>query len=415
MAPLTAKFWGDGLEDVKKWVSEEDKALGKIPLSVNGRAPRPGDLVKNEDMARVLRSLGAHGATKGFYDAFPGRAIVRAVQKHGGCMTMEDLSEERTKSTFPESISVEYKGFRLHQVPPNGQGIAALIALSGLDALEKSHLVPPSLPNLDGTGWKSSQTWHAMIEMMRLGFADARSYACDQEFCKGKGRCIKTHHELLNPTRICQRANDLFDPHKATVQGAPDATSCTVSFQVVDKQGNAVSFVNSNYMGFGTGLVPDGCGFSLQNRGAGFSFQPGHPNLIEPLKRPFHTIIPAILTHADTHELYATLTNMGGFMQPQGHLQLTLALVAGLDPQMAIDQPRFCIPDGTRNGAILVEEGVPEDIVARLRELGHDVVGNVAGYARSVFGRAQIIKRDRETGVLWAGSDGRSDGCAMGY
>ena len=419
VAPITAVAWSSGVEnDIKKWISEEDLKEGNVPLTIDGSGPKPGDVMKNPDMARVLRSLGEQGATKGFYQSFPGQAIVDVVRKLGGCMTMEDLNDDLTKCTFPESIHIEYKGLKVHQIPPNGQGIAGLIALSGLNALEKSNKIPPIEASRTLCGWKSSQTLHAMIEMMRLGFGDARAFVCDEEFFNERGdEKFKSNAKeyLLDQSRIEKRATDVFNPDKATVQGIPDPTSCTVSFQVVDKDGNAVSFVNSNFMGFGTGIVPDGCGFTLQNRGGGFSFKEGHPNMIEPHKRPYHTIIPAMLTHADSGELYATISNMGGFMQPQGHMQLTVALANGLDPQAAIDLPRFCIADGTHNGQVLIEEGVEEATIETLLEQGHKMVENVDGYSRSIFGKAQIIKRDRITGVLWAGSDGRSDGCAAGF
>lgn len=177
-----------------------------------------------------------------------------------------------------------------------------------------------------------------------------------------------------------------------------------------------MSFVNSNYMGFGTGLTPKGCGFTLQNRGAGFSLDPSHPNALEPNKRPYHTIIPAMLTHADTGELHCTLSNMGGFMQPQGHLQLVVNLLANvLDPQTAIDAPRFCILDGSQNGTLFLEEGFHPETVSKLQQMGHKMKANIKGHEREVFGRAQIIVRNRETGVLCAGSDGRADGAALGY
>jgi len=429
---MTAQAWQTGLKkDVLKWCSEEDVQNGKVPLSVDGRGrgPNAGEIMVNRDMARVLRSLGKYGATKGFYNAFPGQAIVDAVQKHGGVMTMDDFTEEHTKCTFPETIYVEYKGVKLHQVPPNGQGVAGLIALSGLDALEKKGTIDAPAVVGGGTDWKSSQTWHAMIEMMRLGFADARAFVCDTDFCLekctnvegteagvGVEMNIKSNEFLLDAQRISDRAERMFHPNKAVVQGVPDPSNGTVSFQVVDGEGNAVSFVNSNYDGFGSGLVPDGCGFTLQNRGFGFSLEKDHPNAMEPYKRPYHTIIPGILTHADTDELYATISNMGGFMQPQGHMQLTVGMVSGgLDPQAAIDMPRFCISDGTHNGAVYIEEGVDGDTISELRSKKHNMQCDVSGYDRTVFGKAQIIKRDRETGVLWAGSDGRADGCACGF
>ena len=416
IGPVTAQFWGEGLErDIKKWCSQAEIECGNVPLSINGSAPKAGEIMFNKDMAQVLRSLGEHGATKGFYESFVGDSIVNTVQRHGGVITTDDLKENNTYSTFPEPIFVEYQGVKLHQVPPNGQGIAGLIALSGLGALEKKGIIPKPEAREGFNGWKSHKTWHAMIEMMRLGFGDSRAFVCDTEFCKGR-EGVKSNEFLLDKKRISDRAEKLFDPNEAVVHGIPDPSSGTISFQVVDKDGNAVSFVNSNYEGFGTGLVPDGCGFTLQNRGAGFSLDPEHPNFIEPHKRPFHTIIPGIITHADNDDLYATISNMGGFMQPQGHMQLTVGMVsAGLDPQAAIDMPRFSITDGTHDGTVFIEEGVDDDVLTELYDLKHKMQTNITGYGRTKFGKAQIIKRDRETGVLWAGSEGRADGCAFGY
>jgi gamma-glutamyltranspeptidase/glutathione hydrolase len=249
-----------------------------------------------------------------------------------------------------------------------------------------------------------------MIEMMRLGFADGRAHVADE------AHMSVSVEQLLDPKRINDRAESLFEPEKATIAGTPIASSCTVSFQVVDKDGNAISFVNSNYMGFGTGIVPSGCGFTLQNRGFGFTLEQNHPNVVAPRKRPYHTIIPGMITYSDTNELHSTISNMGGNMQPQGHLQLTVDMVAGgLDPQAAIDLPRFCIADGTKDGMVQIEGGVEEKDILELKVRGHNLQDNVFGHARSVFGRAQIIKRNRQTGVLWGGSDGRADGCAIGF
>lgn len=400
VGPVTSHFWRSGMSQIAKWIPEGDT----VPLTVDGReGPRPGEILRNPDLARVLRELGQKGAAEGFYEGSTGKAIVDVVRKHGGVVTMEDL--KRQSCSFPKPCSADYRDVTLWQVPPNGQGIAGLIALKGLAHLEEKGIIQISTENIG-----RADAYHAMIEMMRLGFADGRAHAADE------AHMSVTVEQLLNGKRIRERAEKLFDPKKATIAGSPVSSSCTVSFQVVDKEGNAVSFVNSNFMGFGTGIVPAGCGFTLQNRGAGFTLEEGHPNVVAPRKRPYHTIIPGMITHKDTNELHSTISNMGGNMQPQGHLQHLVNMVAGkLDPQASVNLPRFCIADGTKDGAVQIEGGVDETEIRELRARGHDLSSDVIGYARSVFGRAQIIKRDRETGVLWAGSDGRADGCAMGY
>lgn len=302
VAPVTSFHWRAGMQQITKWLSPGED----VPLTVDGTrrgAPQAGDVVFNPDMARVLRDLGEHGAEKGFYQGATGQAIVDVLEKHGGCLTLQDL-EDHT-STFPEPICTDYRGCRLWQVPPNGQGVAGLIALAGLHHLEDQRIISPITKESIGT----ADCYHTMIEMMRLGFADARAYISDPD------TMTVDNSWLVDKERIGTRAAKLFDPRKAVIEGAPDASSCTVSFQIVDSAGNAVSFVNSNYMGFGTGIVPKGCGFTLQNRGFGFTLQEGHPNTLAPSKRPYHTIIPGMLTHADTEELYATLSNMGGNMQ----------------------------------------------------------------------------------------------------
>jgi gamma-glutamyltranspeptidase / glutathione hydrolase len=424
VSPITSFFWNSSMSSITQWYTPEEVAADgfQYPLTskVTNKAPQPGEMYTNPDMANVLRELGKNGATNGFYKSWIGQSIIEVIQKHNGCMTIDDLHSYET-SIYPEPISVQYRNVRLWQVPPNGQGIAGLIALAGLQHLEQTDSM---ITKLSSTSIGCSEHYHTLIEMMRLGFADAKAYVSDPN------TMIKSSEQLLDPIRIGKRVDELFDPMNATIQSIPDASSCTVSFQVIDKDGNAISMVNSNYLGFGTGIVPNKCGFTLQNRGGGFTLDQGptHPNVVGPNKRPYHTIIPGIITHVDNnnnnnnnnndkHDLYATISNMGGFMQPQGHLQLVVNMIAGgMDPQGAIDTPRFCIADGTQNGTVLLETGIPEEIVNDLSKIkGHQIQSNISGYDRGYFGRAQIIKRERTTGVLWAGSDSRCDGCAMGY
>jgi gamma-glutamyltranspeptidase/glutathione hydrolase len=178
---------------------------------------------------------------------------------------------------------------------------------------------------------------------------------------------------------------------------------------VIDGEGNACSFINSLYMGFGTGIVPPGTGISLQNRGLLFSLA------LAPGKRPYHTIIPALATREADGSLYASFGVMGGFMQPQGHVQVIVNLIDdGLDPQAALDRPRFSIEGGAPGGPVALEEGITPETMQALQGMGHDV-RPTAGYERATFGRGQVILRDSDTGVLWAGSDPRADGQALGF
>ena len=408
VAPVISNHWADAMKPVRFWHSQlygNSESSPAIPFTVEetGKTPEVGQIYKNPELARVLRSLGRYGANDGFYNAFPGQAIVETLHSLGGVMEMNDLTSHT--SAFPNPIHVSYRGVKLWQAPPNSQGIAGLIALKSVEALEKSK-------KTDMASCDSVKRYHSLIEAMRLGFHDAREHVAGDT----DPDCIQW---LLDDARIYERANRLYDPELATAQlyyGHGDTATGTVSFNIIDGHGNAISFVNSNYMGFGTGIVPAGCGFSLQNRGYGFSLVENVPNALEPNKRPFHTILPGLLTHEDTNELYGTLSNMGGFMQPQGHLQLTVNLVArGMDPQAAVDEARFCIADGTCQGKVLLEEGIPEETTSQLLRMGHNLLADIDGPERSIFGKAQIITRNRNTGIICAGSDGRGDGCAIGY
>jgi gamma-glutamyltranspeptidase/glutathione hydrolase len=254
----------------------------------------------------------------------------------------------------------------------------------------------------------SAERLHLEIEALRLAFADTRWYVADPAI---KHVPIE---ELLSKGYADERRK-LIDLQRATIdqkRGTPVAGSDTVFFCTADRWGNACSFINSNYMGFGTGIVPPGWGFTLQNRGANFSLEAGHPNALVPRKRPYHTIIPAMITREEDNSLFAPFGVMGGFMQPQGHLQVFLALADGLEPQAALELPRFCIADGTAGGEVALEEGLPEAVMADLARRGHPVQ-KVSGWERALFGRGQVILRDPVSGLLIGGSDPRADGCAM--
>ncbi len=389
VSPLTAHSWSRGAERQLK------HALNGDELMIDGRAPKAGEVFRNPGLAKTLRVI-AEQNKRGFYEGQIADAIVEAIRASGGCMAGDDLAAH--VSTWETPISVTYRGLRVYECPPNGQGIAALI---GLNLLEGFDL--PSMPSL------SVEKTHLMIEAMRLAFADARWYVADPAFSN------IPIHELLSKEYGNQRRK-LIDPARAVIdplRGTPTASSNTVYLSVVDEQGNACSFINSNYAGFGTGIVPKGWGFTLQNRGHNFSLDPNHPNALAPRKRPYHTIIPAMVTREADGSLYASYGVMGGFMQPQGHAQVLSALAdEGLDPQSALDLPRFCIDVEEAGGKVAIEESMPVETFSALERMGHPVY-SVSGYDRAVFGRGQVILRDPQSGILCAGSDPRADGCAM--
>lgn len=393
VTPLTAYFWN--------WSVHGN--LGRYPggrqLTIDGRAPQAGEVFHNPGLARSLREV-AEGGRQAFYQGAIAESIAAAVQAAGGCLAVEDLAAHH--STWEEPVSVTYRGTRVWECPPNGQGLAALLALNILEGFDLAEMPPFSASRL-----------HLEIEALRLAFADARWYVADPSFSP------LPLADLLSKEYAARR-RALIDPALATLDqhhGSPALSSDTVYLSVVDGQGNACSFINSNYDDFGSGIVPDGCGFALQNRGANFSLQEGHPNLLAPGKRPYHTIIPALATRnrGEGDQLFACFGVMGGFMQPQGHLQVVTALVDdGLDPQAALDRPRFCLVGGEASGVVALEEGIPFQELSNLVDMSH-TVAPVSGYGREIFGRGQVILRDAETGVLYAGSDPRADGCAMTY
>ena len=391
VSPLVAHLWAEGEPHLRQGPHADEMLL-------RGRPPRAGEIWRSPSLARTLRAVASGGA-ESFYTGRIAEAICSVVKELGGVLDPADLAAHR--STFEAPIRARYGEHWVYECAPPGQGLAALLALQIVDGLP-----------LAGRDPRSAEVLHLLIEAMRLAFADARRYVADPAFG------AVPVEGLLDPAYAAGR-RALIDPARAGVDplaGSPPATSDTVYLAVVDEEGNACSFINSNYNGFGTGLVPEGCGFTLQNRGRGFSLDPQHANAVAPGKRPYHTILPGLATHADG-ELYACFGVMGAFMQPQGHLQLLVNLIThGMDPQSALDAPRFRIVAEEEGGRVQLEEGIADSDLGRLSELGHPVE-RVGGLYRASgkLGRGQAIARDRDTGALWAGSDGRADGCAVGY
>ena len=382
--PMTSYFWNKSASLLKNSEYGEE-------MLINGRAPMPGELMRNPTLANTFEALVQDGK-EGFYTGRIADAIIDLIQSKGGVMTKNDL--ELHKTEFVKPIYTTYKGVKIHEIPPNGQGITALIALNILKYFD-----------LDSLKLNSAEYLHILIETMRLAFADAKWYVADPQ------KQQIPIEELLSDSYAKER-RALVNLEKQAIdvkKGTPFSSSDTVYFAVTDKEGNACSFINSNYMGVGTGLIPEGCGFTLQNRGHNFSLEENHPNALAPGKRPYHTIIPGMATKKT--ELYAAFGVMGGFMQPQGHVQVISNLLNYMmDTQQALDTPRFCIKGGDPNGTVYLEDGIEQNVIQDLKKRGHNIE-LVTGINRVVFGRGQIIKKYNEE-VFSAGTDPRADGIA---
>lgn len=422
--------WNDSEQDIRNASPNFREMLKVDPSAKDGvRAPRPGEIMKNPTLAKTFRALAAEGK-KGFYQGRVAESIVKVVQDLGGYLSLEDLAyHAETGTQEVDAISLKFtgqdiiskatpgtdgeanQGVEIWEHPPNGQGIVALMALGIMEELEKSG----KIPKFTEAQHNSAEYLHAVIESLRIAFADAAWWVTDPdvESVPSQG--------LLDRAYLAERAK-LFTPERAADildHGSPAHNHCdTVYFAVTDQEGNGISFINSNYAGFGTAIIPAGCGFTLQNRGANFSLQEGHPDVLAPRKRPYHTIIPALITNIADGSLHSVYGVMGGFMQPQGHVQVMLNMLAfGYHPQAALDSPRFCLaaPDDERTDrTVWVEEGISDATVEGLRRLGHKIEV-LNGWKRAVFGRGQIIRSYYDDGklVYAAGSDLRGDGMAF--
>lgn len=441
VSELSATFWRNGEQLLRDASPNFREMLRKDPNAENFvRAPRAGEIMQNPCLAQTFRTLATEGK-KGFYTGRIAKAIVDVVELTGGHMELEDLQNHLNKgSEENEPIHMTFTGQNINarqvttsdgsssghvvdlwEHPPNGQGIVALMALGIFQELEHSR----KIRTFSQEDHNSADYLHAVIEALRIAFADANWWVTDPDHSPVKPT------ELTSKPYLVERAK-LFDAQKAKTfdrgEPSPAQNSCdTVYFAVTDKDGNGISFINSVYSGFGSAIIPQGCGFGLQNRGANFQLGPeNHPNVYTGGKRPYHTIIPGMLTHGsgDQRDLHSVFGVMGGFMQPQGHVQTLLNMeVFGMNPQQALDAPRICIGSGlpekgkkVTNDTVYLEEGIDEATVRSLQQLGHKVQV-LQGFSRSMFGRGQIIRQhvDDLTGQrVWsAGSDPRGDGCAI--
>lgn len=401
-----ADFWSTlvpKLLRVSTWDSDDLDTGPEQPSGheflLDGRAPQAGELMCMPTLAETMRGIAADGADYIYRGDFADR-LSRHVQRYAGWMTPADMAAHA--STWDEPISTDYRGATLYECPPNGQGLAAIVALNLAAGFDLA-----SMPTVDRL--------HTLVECMRLAFADARQWVADPYVVDLP---LET---LTSPSYAARRRKRISDKAAQEVPcGHPMAGSDTVYLTVVDGDGNACSFINSLYRGAGTGLIVPGTGVALQNRAELFVLDRDCPNALAPNKRPYHTIIPAMTTRDG--ELDASFGVMGGYMQPQGHLQVLVNMCdLDMSPQMALDSPRWMLAGPADSlgaedpgGRLFIEEGWTFDILAELARRGHRVVP-VDGFGRSRFGGGQIILRNPDTGVLTAGSDPRKDGCAIGW
>jgi gamma-glutamyltranspeptidase/glutathione hydrolase len=357
-----------------------------------GRAPHVGERFVFKDAGATLRAI-AQSRGAAFYQGEIAEKLVAHSSAFGGCMQLSDLADFRNKWVTP--IEKNFEGHTVHEIPPNGQGIAALMALGMVQHLELGRYAADSVESL-----------HLQIEAMKLAFADVYRWVGDSDHMTEV-----TAEHLLDDGYLASRAR-LIDVRRAgdNLHGTPPKGG-TIYLSAADESGMMVSLIQSNYMGFGSGIVVPGTGVSLQNRGHGFSLEPGHPNLVAPGKRPFHTIIPAFLTK-DGHA-QMSFGVMGGNMQPQGHLQtLVRMLIYKQQPQAACDAPRWKVNTGL---SLDCESTMPPATVEALRNLGHKIESVQDSYMD--FGSGQFIwalSQDREDGYV-AASDARRDGHAVGF
>lgn len=384
VSPIIGKLWGMAATQLRDQPGFADHFL------INGKAPAPGERFVNIDAARTLQSI-AETRGESFYRGHLAELIASDAAKHNSALTVEDMQEN--SPDWCGTVSQSFDDFTLHEIPPNGQGIAACMTLGIL-----AHT------DIRDYGPDDPKAVHLMLEAMKLSFRDTAAYVADEAYMSPV-----TSGHLLNPDYLADRAK-LIDSGKAQDfnSGSPGQGG-TVCLSAADESGMMVSFIQSNYAGFGSGVVVPGTGIHLQNRGCGFNLIDGHPNQLGPAKRPFHTIIPGFLM--GQNEPMMAFGVMGGMMQAQGHVQMSIRTqLWGQDVQTAADAPRWRVTDGL---GVSCEQAMDKRIIQSLIEFGHDILIEKPDLAFG-FGGAQLIHR-LDGGGYAGGSDPRKDGGAYGF
>lgn len=382
VSPIIARQWATQGEKLK---DQPGFAEAFLP---GGAAPRAGDIWRFEAQARSLQRI-AESMGRDFYEGELADKIAAFAARTGGAITKADLAAHTCD--WVEPLSMTYRGdYALHEIPPNGQGIAALMALGMLDTFD------PPRPD------HPADLFQLPIEAMKLAFADLHEHVGDPV---SMGELA---HQMLDRDYLRRRATLINDATACIPTAGTPGHGGTVYLSAADSQGMMVSFIQSNFQGFGSGVVVPGTGIALHNRGRSFSLKPGHRNQIAPRKRPMHTIIPGFITHKG--QPFASFGVMGGNMQAQGHVQMMQQLVdLGRNPQAAVDAPRFRIEDGPR---VLLEAHTPQAVIDSLKACGQPV--ELQPQDSLEFGAAQVVLRQAHGGYI-AASDPRRDGQAVGF
>ncbi|WP_322892346.1 MULTISPECIES: gamma-glutamyltransferase family protein [unclassified Yoonia] len=384
VSPVIGTLWQRGAEVLSGQPGFADMFMP------GGQVPKAGERFRSADMANTLQRIAESGG-RDFYEGTLAEKIAADARANGATLTVADLAAHQPE--WCGTIATDYRDVTLHEIPPNGQGIAALMALGILEHLDLAELQADDPMAL-----------HLQIEAIKLAFADLHKFVADAKYMTKV-----TPEDLINPDYLKGRAKLVSRDHAQNYGPGAPKTGGTVYLTTADASGMMVSFIQSNYSGFGSGVVVPGTGISLQNRGAGFTLEPGHPNEVGPRKRPFQTIIPGFLMQGGKPKM--SFGVMGGPMQAQGHVQMVMRThVWDQDVQTAIDAPRWRFIEGRK---VACESALSETTRAELAALGHEISVETPDSAFG-FGGAQLIEK-RDAGGYAAGSDPRKDGQAGGF
>ncbi|XP_042899264.1 glutathione hydrolase-like YwrD proenzyme [Parasteatoda tepidariorum] len=402
------------------WKNNQDMFLhskNAEDLLIDGKPPSPGDIITAPKLADCFQGIAESGA-ESFYCGNTAQQIAKEVQRNGGTLTAEDMKDHLTHPPIPvpsDALSIDFHGFRVWEMRPNTMGLIALVSLNVLKTYD-----------LKALGHNSADYIHLITESLKYAYLTCWDYLCDPDYCS------KSCEELLSAETVKIIRNKINYNGSVLRGSVPLSGGCDTSYvAAVDAEGNGCSFVCSVSSNFGTGIIPDDCGFVLHDRAKYMSLDGESNNAHGPYKLPLHSIIPALVTDVNTKELVAVMGVIGRWMQPQGHVQVLLNMVIfGMDPQVALNQPRFFVGDPRPNvtyqtsfNVICLEGGIDEGVITSLQKKGH-TVRQYTQHKREIFGKGHVIARStlfdkdsdaRSRHSWWSGADYRVDSSAMGF